>query len=157
MNLNSAFADRFEFTGGIAVNKHEDIDEKQYTDIFKWNSNQYVEETWREIFTETTDLVEVHDEIPVYVENTYTTTTAGYETYLGYRIGNWTSSTSITDSREFYGDANVHNKTVVNLDARNSLFKSENHYGAAIENAKYSNVENWASTFEPIMIKLKIN
>ena len=150
MNSNSAFKDRFEFSGGIRVCKEESMNEDQHTDLFKWNTSHQVEENWTEVYTQTTSQVEVHEPAVVYE----TTTT----TYMDKRRnGKTVESKALNSVTSQSVEGEVRQKTLTETTVQNRLNSVKDHYGAAIENGKYSNVENWTKSMQPVMLKFKIS
>lgn len=150
MNSNSAFKDRFEFSGGIMVCKEESMNEDQHTDLFKWNTSHQVEENWTEVYTQTTSQVEVHEPAVVYE----TTTT----TYMDKRRnGKTVESKALNSVTSQSVEGEVRQKTLTETTVQNRLNSVKDHYGAAIENGKYSNVENWTKSMQPVMLKFKIS
>lgn len=161
MNANSAFKDRFEFSGGIMVSKEEQLNENQHTDIFKWNTSQQLETNWTEVYTETTSNYKVVEPQPLYEvnETKYRVMTNTEKKWRGNKlISNVSTSCKKAISQNTYiKDVISKKETRTNIDKRARINSEKDHYGATIENAKYSNVEKWTNSIEPIMIKFKIN
>jgi len=150
LNANSAFKDKFEFSGGLYVSKEEDLNEDQHTDVFKWNSSYQIEKNWSKVYTKTTTEMEIAIPQPI-----YEVTTSVVEDK--YKNGNFDSSRTISSSTTLEGQSKIEHKTLVDITSKDRLDKVVNHYGAAIVNSKYSSVENWMKSIHPIMLKYKIN
>lgn len=150
MNANSAFKDRFEFSGGIMVGKEESINVDQHTDVFKWNTSHQIERNWSKVYTKTTTEIEKATPQPIY-EITVSTVTDTY------RNKKYSGSTVNSSYKYTEGASKITKQTLTSTEVNDRLDREKDHYGAAIENAKYSSVDSWLNSIQPIMLKYKIN
>jgi hypothetical protein len=153
MNSNSAFKDRYRFTGGIAKSKNENINTKTTNAAFQWKNSISKEQwnTYRNCYTKYGATSESYA-TEVWRESNYT------DTY----VNGWRTNSRLNSSTTYDGD------TVKLADyGVGQCLASTNreHIGqttvtessTVLENAKYSSVSEWTKTFMPIAIKFKIN
>ena len=149
MNANSAFKDKFEFKGGIAVSKAEILDENQHTDVFTWNQTRQLKTNYTNVYT-TTQKWGTETQDAIYEVTTYRdkyATRKGKSTYLDTTFAG-VSTVKQTTSKDWH-------TTETTMSER--IDKEEDHYGTTIENGKYMSVDNWTNSFAPIMIKYQID
>lgn len=163
LNSNSAFKNRFTFSGGIAVQDSGTRIEQENNLSFDWKTSETVTKDWQEVFTVTTydteqvkmtqrrDLVHVenwrtrHNKKSKHCHHTpyehpgHWTCTSSYS----YTVDSWTSET-------IRGTEDVISSDVEQYDETHS-------YNSIIANPKYSSVENWFSYFTPEQIKFRID
>lgn len=141
LNANSAFKDKYHFSGGIAVAKKEVIDEEINANIFDWTSSTENVMDWTEVIkTDTYD---------VYQEKTVTTSTVHEECWNGKVHSSYTTYNSKT-TEEKTGTKSFESRS-------NRLDKTTFESKAVVSNPKYESAEKWVANFEPIMIKYRID
>lgn len=135
---------------GIMVSKEESINVDQHTDVFKWNTSHQIERNWSKVYTKTTTEIEKAIPQPIYeitVENVT-------DKYKNGRYSGRTVNSSYTYTE---GKSKIIKETLTSTEVNDRLDREQDHYGATIENAKYSNVDSWLNSIQPIMLKYKIN
>ena len=153
MNSNSAFKDKYKFTGGIAKSKNEDINTKTTNVAFQWKNsiNEKQWNTYRNCYTTKGSTSEKYA-TEVWKDTTYrdcyvngwrvSSTKIGETTYTGDTEklkDNGTTQTLVSTNREQIGQTTITESSTV------------------LENTKYSSTSEWVRTFLPIAIKFKIN
>ena len=141
MNANSAFSDRFKFSGGIAVQKGEVMDTTTNSVIFDWKSNNRTVYDWAEVFTTT----EYN-----YITEKYITNNIYTNKYKGNKL----KATTLTGSESrFESETKKVYDTKATIEARGSTYISN----ATVVNPRYESVNSWIASFQPIQIKYRIN
>lgn len=144
LNSNSAFKDKYKFSGGIAKQKSDYLDTKKHTGAFTW-SNTFTQENWVEyqnVYQEDFTNVKKYG-TEVYQTNYYVN---GRQYDTSKHTGSTVKLSDVTTSSGIY-------QTGTNILRTNQIQTST----SVLKNVKYSSVENWTKTFMPIAIKYKIN
>jgi hypothetical protein len=145
LNSNSAFKDKYRFSGGIAKQKSDFLDTKKHTGAFTW-SNSFTQENWTEYQN-------------VYQEDFTNVKKYGTEIYRTnyYRNGSqYATETWTGEVDKLLSD--VTTSSGIYQSGRNTLRSNQIQTSTSVlKNLKYSSVENWTKTFMPIAIKYKIN
>ena len=153
MNSNSAFKDRYKFTGGIAKSKNENINTKTTNAAFQWKNSISKDQwnTYRNCYTKSgttsesyaTEVWKDSNYTDMYVNGVLTQSTLNWsKTYEGdtVKLSDKGASQSLESvKREHIGQTTITESSTV------------------LENTKYSSAEEWTKTFMPIAIKFKIN
>lgn len=159
LNANNSLNSRFTFSGGIAVQKS---DLKQETDnslMFDWKSNLTTTEHWQDVWTTTT-----YDTLQTKLTTTVTDIVATQyvrksgchhtmEQHPGHftASGSWVAGHNIKETlTDYYSTEDVIKKTTDHTGT--SYYNS-----SSVSNPKYTSVDNWLSSFEPISIKYRID
>ena len=144
LNSNSAFKDKYKFSGGIAKQKSDYLDTKKHTGAFTW-SNTFTQENWAEyqnVYQE--DFTRVRKYGTEVYQTDYYVNGRQYDT--SKHTGSEVKLSDVTTSSGIY-------QTGTNTLRTNQIQTST----SVLKNVKYSSVENWTKTFMPIAIKYKIN
>jgi hypothetical protein len=153
MNSNSAFKDRYRFTGGIAKSKNEEINANRTNAAFQWKNSVSKEQwnTYRNCYTKSGTTSESYA-TEVWRESNYT------DTY----VNGWRTNSRLNTSTTYDGDT----VKLSDAGASQSLASTNReHIGqttvtessTVLENVTYKSVPEWTKTFMPIAIKFKIN
>jgi hypothetical protein len=170
LNANSAFKDKFKFSGGIAKSENYNVNTKTTSAAFEWKNSVSKQQwnTYRNCYTNTGKTSETYAS-EVWRDYTTTTTTKYKNTDYIRSASKYddqsevVSRTSTTTAGNQYSGA-----TVKRSDAGSSgslASTKREHIGTTtitesstvLENVKYSSVSEWTKTFMPISIKFKIN
>ena len=149
LNANSAFADKFTFSGGIAIDKHENEMSLRNSTVFEWKSQNEVKNDWTEVHTKT--------QYDTYGTKTITTTGAEYRVeyhngnaYSRSYAGTWSTSTDYKDQ--------LYNTEVI--ETVHTELRKQTAISTAkvvVQNPNYVSAESWLASFIPVMIKYKID
>lgn len=152
LNSNSAFKDKYKFSGGIAKSRENQLDTRTNTGAFTWsntsdskNWTQY-QNVYKTDYTNTKTYKHTTEIYQTYTDR-YVNGCLDYSRPTGRSTRNYTTlENDVTKSSGPYLNA-------VNTLATNTIKTNT----TVLENVKYTSVDNWTKTFAPIAIKYKIN
>ena len=155
LNTNSAFADKFVYSGGIAIDKRENIPITENSTVFEWTSSDQIKKDWTDVHT-----VMQHDTYGTKV----VTTTGSYVTteYHNGKVhstanrGSWSdvdTSLEMIDSKKTESiETELRKKTTMYNAAMTGT-----HQKTVTINPKYLSASAWLSSYSPIMIHYRID
>ena len=152
LNSNSAFKDKYKFSGGIAKSRENQLDTRTNTGACTWsntsdskNWSQY-QNVYKTDYTNTKTYKHTTEIYKTYTDR-YVNGRLDYSRQTGGSTINYTTlENDVTKSSGPYLNA-------VNTLATNTIKTNT----TVLENVKYTSVDNWTKTFAPIAIKYKIN
>ena len=149
MNANSAFKDKFRFTGGIAVVKFEDMLLKRNSTVFKWQSKNEVKNDWTEVHT-TTQYDTYGTQTLTTTGNLYTTEWHNDNAHSTWRSGTYTDVTK--NENKLYSTEKIE---TVKAELRDQTAISTAK--VVVQNPNYVSAEAWLNSFSPVEIKYRID
>jgi hypothetical protein len=153
LNANSALKNKYSFSGGIAIRKTNEQQEITNDVVFDWRSSSKTVENWEDFRRETRyDVYGDKEEKQKVVNKTYE---ERYNWEHGYTIDK-TLMKQTTSYETLSSEQHAYKDTITKVSNYSALNASRDS-DVILENPKYKSTEDWIKSFEPIMIKYRIN